>query len=53
MHGSTEYHAWSFSDSNAASPQQTHVLYQDELMQNWELVKDGKEPVPVPPMRKG
>ncbi|WP_370857423.1 DUF4160 domain-containing protein [Megasphaera sp.] len=29
------------------------VLYQDELMQNWELVKDGKEPVPVPPMRKG
>ena len=29
------------------------VMYQDELMQNWELVKDGKEPVPVPPMRKG
>lgn len=29
------------------------VMYQDELMQNWELVKDGKEPNPVPPMRKG
>lgn len=29
------------------------VIYQDELMQNWELVKDGKEPEPVPPMRKG
>lgn len=29
------------------------VLYQDELMQNWELVKEGKEPNPVPPMRKG
>ena len=28
------------------------VLYQDELMQNWELVKEGKEPNPVPPMRK-
>ena len=25
MHGSTEYYAWSFSDSNAASPQQTQT----------------------------
>ena len=26
MHGSTEYHAWSFSDSNVASPRQTHGI---------------------------
>ena len=29
------------------------VLYQDELMQDWELVKSGRAPNPVPPMRKG
>ena len=29
------------------------VMYQDELMQNWELVKDGKEPNLIPPMKKG
>ena len=28
------------------------VLYQDELMQDWELVKGGKEPNPIPPMRR-
>ena len=26
------------------------VLYQDELMQDWELVKAGREPNPIPPM---
>jgi hypothetical protein len=29
------------------------AMYQDELMQDWELVKSGKEPNPVPPLRKG
>ena len=28
------------------------VLYQDELMQDWELVKNGKEPNPIPPMER-
>ena len=28
------------------------VMYQDELMQNWELVKDGRKPNQVPPMKK-
>lgn len=28
------------------------ILYQDDLMQDWELVKSGKEPNPIPPMRR-
>ena len=28
------------------------VMYQDELMQNWELVNDGRKPNQVPPMKK-
>ena len=28
------------------------VLYQDELMQNWELAKDGKEPHSIPPLER-
>ena len=25
-------------------------LHKDELMQNWELAKDGKEPLPINPL---
>ena len=28
------------------------VMYQDELMQNWELARDGKEPNDVPPLER-
>ena len=29
------------------------VMYQDELMQNWELAKSGRTPERIPPMRRG
>ena len=28
------------------------VMYQDELMQSWELAKDGKEPNSIPPLER-
>ncbi|MBE6100837.1 MAG: DUF4160 domain-containing protein [Selenomonas ruminantium] len=28
------------------------LLYQDELMQNWELARDGKEPNKIPPLER-
>ena len=28
------------------------ILYQQELMEDWQLAKDGKEPKPIPPMKK-
>ena len=28
------------------------VMYQDELMQNWELAKSGKEPHNIPPLER-
>lgn len=28
------------------------ILYQEELMEDWELVKSGNEPKPIPPMEK-
>ena len=29
------------------------VMYQDELMQNWELAKSGRTPERIPPRRRG
>lgn len=28
------------------------ILYQDELMQDWELARDGKEPNSIPPLER-
>ena len=28
------------------------LLYQDDLMQNWELARDGKEPNKIPPLER-
>ena len=49
-HNPPHIHA-EYADNKAAIDiQDACVLYQDELMQNWELVKSGKSPNPVPPM---
>nr|WP_296733557.1 DUF4160 domain-containing protein [Anaerovibrio sp.] len=28
------------------------IMYQDELMQNWELAKSGQEPNSIPPLER-